>query len=85
MLDEPMAGSNATEIKDLMILIRNINCELGITVIIIEHFMKVLTELTEQLLILESGRMVCCDAPEDVTNNPTVIECYLGDAHAERD
>ncbi len=85
MLDEPMAGSNATEIKDLMILIRDINCELGITVIIIEHFMKVLTELTKQLLILESGRMVCCDTPEDVTNNPAVIECYLGDTHAERD
>lgn len=83
MLDEPMAGSNAQEIKDLMGLIRNINAERGITIIIIEHFMKVLTELTEQLLILESGRMICCDAPEVVTNNPKVIECYLGDAYAE--
>ena len=85
MLDEPMAGSNAKEIKDLMDLVRRINGELGITVIIIEHFMKVLTELTEKLLILESGRMVCCDAPEVVTNNPEVIESYLGDAYAERD
>lgn len=85
MLDEPMAGSNAKEIRDLMTLIRNINGELGITVIIIEHFMKVLTELTEKLLIIESGRMICCDAPEAVTNNPKVIECYLGDAYAARD
>ena len=55
MLDEPMAGSNAREIKDLMDLIRRINRELDITIIIIEHFMKVLTELTENLLIIESG------------------------------
>ena len=85
MLDEPMAGSNAKEIKDLMTLIRSINQERGITVIIIEHFMKVLIELTEKLLILESGRMVCCDAPEVVTNNPKVIESYLGDAYVDRD
>ncbi|MDM8539851.1 ATP-binding cassette domain-containing protein [Desulfococcaceae bacterium HSG9] len=85
MLDEPMAGSNATEIKELMNLIRKINVELGVTVIIIEHFMKVLTELTEKLLIIESGSMICCDAPEAVTKNPEVIESYLGKAYAERD
>jgi len=83
MLDEPMAGSNAKEIRDLMTLIRNINEERGVTVIIIEHFMKVLTELTENLLILESGRMICCDIPETVTQNPKVIESYLGDAYAD--
>ena len=66
MLDEPMAGSNAREIRDLMELITRINGELGITVIIIE-----------------SGRMICCDDPETVTRNPKVIECYLGDAYAE--
>ena len=82
MLDEPMAGCNATEIRHLMDLISRINRDLGITVIIIEHFMKVLTELTENLLIIESGRMVCCDAPEKVVNNPKVIECYLGEADA---
>jgi branched-chain amino acid transport system ATP-binding protein len=85
MLDEPMAGSNTNEIKALMTLIRSINKDLGITVIIIEHFMKVLTELTEKLLIIESGRMVCCDAPEVVTRNDKVIECYLGDAYADCD
>ncbi len=83
MLDEPMAGSNAGEIKSLMELIKKINQQLGITIIIIEHFMKVLTELTESLLIIESGRMICCDKPEIVTSDPRVIKSYLGDSYAE--
>jgi branched-chain amino acid transport system ATP-binding protein len=83
MLDEPMAGCNATEIRNLMDLITRINQKLGITIIIIEHFMKVLTELTESLLIIESGRKVVQDEPAKVVNDPRVIECYLGDADAE--
>ena len=83
MLDEPMAGSNAQEIKSMMELIKKINQELGITIIIIEHFMKVLTELTETLLIIESGTMICCDKPEIVTSDPRVIESYLGGSYAE--
>jgi branched-chain amino acid transport system ATP-binding protein len=82
MLDEPMAGCNATEIKSLMDLIGKINQDLGITILIIEHFMKVLTELTESLLIIESGRKICCDEPVKVANDPKVIECYLGEDHA---
>jgi branched-chain amino acid transport system ATP-binding protein len=84
MLDEPMAGSNANEIKALMDLIRRINAEMGLTIIIIEHFMKVLTELTEKLLIIESGAMICCDVPEVATSDKRVIESYIGDAYVER-
>jgi len=82
MLDEPMAGCNANEIRDLMDLISRINKELGITIIIIEHFMKVLTELTENLLIIESGREIAQGEPSAVINDPEVIACYLGDEHA---
>jgi len=82
MLDEPMAGCNPTEIRSLMDLIAKINRDLGVTIIIIEHFMKVLTELTERLLIIESGRMICQDEPSKVCNDPRVIESYLGDADA---
>ncbi len=78
MLDEPMAGSNAHEIKALMELIKNINEELGVTIILIEHFMKVLTELTEVLMIIETGTEICCGDPVEVTSDPRVIECYLG-------
>lgn len=82
MLDEPMAGSNATEILSLMALIKKINRDLGITIIIIEHFMKVLTELTELLMIIESGTLVCSGEPEIVTRDPRVIKSYLGDSYA---
>jgi branched-chain amino acid transport system ATP-binding protein len=82
MLDEPMAGSNAKEIRKLMDLIQRINQDLGITIIIIEHFMKVLTELTQKLLIIETGTEICCGDPVEVTSDPRVIECYLGDNHA---
>ncbi len=82
MLDEPMAGSNANEVKDLMAFIRRINADMGITIIIIEHFMKVLTELTETLLIIETGTEICCGNPVAVTSDPRVVECYLGDAYA---
>ena len=85
MLDEPMAGCNATEIRSLMELITRINQDLGVTIIIIEHFMKVLTELTETLLIIESGRKILQDEPAKVVNDPRVIECYLGDANADRE
>jgi len=64
MLDEPMAGSNAREIKSLMDLIKRIN-----------------QELTEQLLIIETGTEICCGDPVEVTSDPRVIECYLGDSH----
>jgi branched-chain amino acid transport system ATP-binding protein len=83
MLDEPMAGSNTKEIRALMELIRRINGELGVTIIIIEHFMKVLTELTETLLIIETGTEICCGDPKVVTNDPRVIKSYLGEAYAE--
>jgi branched-chain amino acid transport system ATP-binding protein len=81
MLDEPMAGSNTNEIKALMDSIRRINQEMGITIIIIEHFMKVLTELTSALLIIETGTKICLGDPEKVVNEPEVIECYLGDSY----
>lgn len=82
MLDEPMAGSNSKEILSLMDLIRRINKDMGIAIIIIEHFMKVLTELTQTLLIIETGTEICCGDPHDVTSDPRVIECYLGEGHA---
>jgi branched-chain amino acid transport system ATP-binding protein len=85
MLDEPMAGCNATEIRSLMDLIAKINHDLKITIIIIEHFMKVLNELTEELLIIESGAKICQGDPLEVVNDPQVVACYLGEPDAKRE
>jgi len=82
MLDEPMAGSNTTEILSLMELIKKINQDLGVTIIIIEHFMKVLTDLAEVLMIIESGTLVCSGRPEEVIKDKRVIKSYLGDSYA---
>ena len=81
LLDEPIAGLNSSEITQSLELFHRINQELGITILIIEHFMKVLTELSQQLLILENGKKVCLGPPHEVTRDPRVIECYLGDDH----
>jgi len=81
MVDEPMAGLNAMEIRQMTNLIKKINQDLNITVIIIEHFMKVLTELANPILVIQNGSEICKGTPEEITSNPEVIECYLGDTH----
>ncbi len=81
MVDEPMAGLNAFEIKEMTALIKKINQDVNITVIIIEHFMKVLTELANPILVIENGTQICIGSPEEITSNPEVIACYLGDSH----
>lgn len=82
LLDEPIGGLNATEIRLSIDMFKKINRQLGITVIIIEHFMKVLTELSERMMILENGKLICIGNPAEVMSNSKVIECYLGDDHA---
>jgi len=80
MVDEPMAGLNASEIKQMTNFIKKINQDLNITVIIIEHFMKVLTELANPILVIQNGSEICTGTPEQITTNGEVIECYLGDS-----
>ena len=82
LVDEPMSGLNPGEMHEAVELFRRINQELGIGIIIIEHFMKVLTDLASRLLILNYGRTVCVDEPEVVLRDPRVIQCYLGDGDA---
>lgn len=78
LLDEPMSGLSASEIEAFSQLIKRINRELGLTIIIIEHLMKVLTGLSNRLMILENGKKFCVGKPEDVCNDQEVIEIYLG-------
>jgi branched-chain amino acid transport system ATP-binding protein len=82
LLDEPIAGLSPAEVKESVDMFKKINRELGLTIIIIEHFMKVLTELSNRMMVLENGRNICIGVPVEVSKNEKVIECYLGDSYA---
>jgi branched-chain amino acid transport system ATP-binding protein len=78
LLDEPIGGLSPTEVSQSMTLFQKINRELGLTIIVIEHLMKVLTELAQRLMILQSGEKICIGPPQEVTREKRVIEVYLG-------
>jgi len=78
LIDEVMAGLNATEMEDTMKLIRKIRDELGVTVIWIEHVMRAVMSLAERIIVLAYGVVIAEGKPEEVANDQAVIEAYLG-------
>ncbi|KHD45748.1 ABC transporter ATP-binding protein [Streptococcus hongkongensis] len=77
-LDEPAAGMNPQETAELTALIRQIKNDFGITIILIEHDMSLVMEVTERIYVLEYGRLIAHGNPEEIKNNKRVIEAYLG-------
>ncbi len=82
LLDEPAGGLSLSEIEELLKLIRKINQALGISVIIIEHLMKVIMGLCQRLMILHYGDKICLGPPQEVAKDKRVIEAYLGGTYA---
>ena len=78
LLDEPISGLSPTEAREYMTLIQRTKKELGLTIIVIEHLMKVLTEISQRLMILHNGEKICIGPPKEVTKDKRVIEVYLG-------
>jgi branched-chain amino acid transport system ATP-binding protein len=79
LLDEPAAGMNPQETEELMKLISFIRKEFHLTILLIEHDMRLVMGICERIMVLDYGRAIAEGAPEDIRRNPAVIKAYLGD------
>jgi ABC-type branched-subunit amino acid transport system ATPase component len=77
LLDEPVAGMNPTETGFVMELVRKVQAQ-GITVLLIEHDMRMVMGISERIYVLDHGELIACGTPDEVRNDPQVIAAYLG-------
>jgi len=79
MLDEVMAGLRPTETDHMVALFRALNANMGLTILLIEHVMRAVMALSSGLIVLNHGQVIAAGPPAEVTRNPAVLECYLGE------
>jgi branched-chain amino acid transport system ATP-binding protein len=81
LLDEPMAGMNLEEKQDMCRFVLDVNDEFGTTVVLIEHDMGVVMDISDRVVVLDYGKKIGDGTPEEVRANPEVINAYLGTSH----
>jgi branched-chain amino acid transport system ATP-binding protein len=81
LLDEPMAGMNLEEKQDMCRFVLDVNDEFGTTVVLIEHDMGVVMDISDRVVVLDYGKKIGDGTPDEVRNNPDVISAYLGTSH----
>ena len=81
LLDEPMAGMNVEEKQDMSRFILDVNDEYGTTIVLIEHDMGVVMDISDRVVVLDYGKKIGDGTPDEVRNSPEVIKAYLGTSH----
>lgn len=79
LLDEPSAGMNSEEKQDLIFWVKDIQDELGVTILLIEHDMKMVMDISDRILVINFGRPIIEGNPEEVQKHPEVLKAYLGE------
>jgi branched-chain amino acid transport system ATP-binding protein len=81
LLDEPMAGMNLEEKEDMCRFVLDVNEEFGTTIVLIEHDMGVVMDISDRVVVLDYGKKISDGSPDEVRNSQNVIDAYLGVAH----
>lgn len=84
VLDEPAAGLSPPDVDRLVVMIRRMRDEFGMSILLVEHDMRVIRSLCDHVTVLDSGTLIAQGAPEEVVNDPVVVEAYIGSGWKRR-